>query len=118
MSVRPLRHDKRCGWFSKSRGLSASVSFLSSPPPPRLLAPFFAWPLLQNSTETLASQASIITQVIIEILIKQRNVKFCHNLPLYVDKSSYDAARINVSHNAFLTRALKKKNIFFDVHTW
>ena len=57
MSVRPLRHDKRCGWFSKSRGLSASVSFLSSPPPPRLLAPFFAWPLLQNSTETLASQA-------------------------------------------------------------
>ena len=23
------------GWFSKSRGLSASVSFLSSPPPPR-----------------------------------------------------------------------------------
>ena len=33
-------------------------SFLSSPPPPRLLAPFFAWPLLQNSTETLASQAS------------------------------------------------------------
>ena len=58
MSVRPLRHDKRCGWFSKSWGLSASVSFLSSPPPPRLLAPFFAWPLLRNSTETLASQAT------------------------------------------------------------
>ena len=58
MSVRLLRHDKRCGWFSKSRGVSASVSFLSSPPPPRLLAPFFAWPLLQNSTETLASQAN------------------------------------------------------------
>ena len=57
MSVRPLRHDKRCGWFSKSWGLSASVSFLSSPPRPRLLAPFFAWPLLRNSTETLASQA-------------------------------------------------------------
>ena len=57
MSVRALRHDKRCGWFSKFRGLSASVSSLSSPPPPRLLAPFFARPLLWNSTETLASQA-------------------------------------------------------------
>ena len=34
MSVRELRHD-RSGRFSKSRGLSASVSFLSSPPPPR-----------------------------------------------------------------------------------
>ena len=34
------------------------VSFLSSPPSPRLLAPFFAWPLLRNSTETLASQAT------------------------------------------------------------
>ena len=62
MSVRPLRHDKRCGWFSNSRGLSASVSFLSSPPPPRLLAPFFAWPLLQNSTETLDSQAKLWTE--------------------------------------------------------
>ena len=61
MSVRALRHDKRCGWFSKSRGLSASVSFLSSPPPPRLLAPFFARPLLRNSTETLATQATAIT---------------------------------------------------------
>ena len=35
MSVRELRHDRPSGWFSKSRGLSASVSFLSSPPPPR-----------------------------------------------------------------------------------
>ena len=35
MSVRELKHDKPSGWFSKSRGLSASVSFLSSPPPPR-----------------------------------------------------------------------------------
>ena len=34
------------------------VSFLSSPPTPRLLAPFFARPLLRNRTETLASQAS------------------------------------------------------------
>ena len=29
-----LRHDRPSGWFSKSRGLSASVSFLSSSPPP------------------------------------------------------------------------------------
>ena len=35
MSVRELKHDKPSRWFSKSRGLSASVSFLSSPPPPR-----------------------------------------------------------------------------------
>ena len=34
MSVRKLRHDRPSGWFSKSRGLSASISFLSSPPPP------------------------------------------------------------------------------------
>ena len=43
MSVRALRHDRPSGRFSKSRGLSASVSFLSSPPlPALLLAPFFA----------------------------------------------------------------------------
>ena len=35
MSVRELRHDRPSGRFSKSRGLSASVSFLSSPPSPR-----------------------------------------------------------------------------------
>ena len=35
MSVSELRHDRPSGRFSKSRGLSASVSFLSSPPPPR-----------------------------------------------------------------------------------
>ena len=35
MLVRELRHDRPRGWFSKSRGLSASVSFLSSSPPPR-----------------------------------------------------------------------------------
>ena len=35
MSVRELRHDRPSGRFSNSRGLSASVSFLSSPPSPR-----------------------------------------------------------------------------------
>ena len=34
MSVRELKHVRSSGRFSKSRGLSANVSFLSSPPPP------------------------------------------------------------------------------------
>ena len=67
MSVRELRHDRPSGRFSKSRGLSASVSFLSSPPlPALLLAPFFARSLtlvprslLLNRTETLATQATV-----------------------------------------------------------
>ena len=66
MSLRELRHDSPSGRFPKSRGLSASVSFLSSspsPPPALLLAPFFARSLtlvprcLPNRTETLATQA-------------------------------------------------------------
>ena len=43
-----LRHDKQSRRFSNSRGLSASVSFLSSSPPPRLLGPFFARSLLRG----------------------------------------------------------------------
>ena len=63
MSVHALRHDRPSGRFSKSWGLSASVSlpFLPSPSPLLLLVPFFAWSvtliprsLLQNRTETLA----------------------------------------------------------------
>ena len=43
MLMRELRHDRPGGRFSKSRGLSASVSFLSSPPlPALLLTPFFS----------------------------------------------------------------------------
>ena len=53
------------GWFSKSRALSASVSFLSSPPLlALLLAPFLApsltlvpHSLFLNRAETLATQA-------------------------------------------------------------
>ena len=68
MSVRELRHDRPSGWFSKSRGLSASVSFLSSPPLlALLLAPFFAPSLTLvprslslNRTETIATQARSI----------------------------------------------------------
>ena len=72
MSVRALRHDKRCGRFSKSRGLSASVSFLSSPPPPRLLAPFFARSLHGNSTETLATQASTCLKNLAHVMCWRR----------------------------------------------
>ena len=43
-----LRHDKQGRWFSNSRGLPASVSFLSSPTPPRLLGQFFARSLLRG----------------------------------------------------------------------
>ena len=60
-------HDRPCGRFSKSRGLSASVSFLSSPPPSRsftyaIFPAVFDLPrsLLLNRTETLATQASRI----------------------------------------------------------
>ena len=65
MSVRELRRDRPSWWFSKSRGLSASVSFLSSPPPPRsftcatFLAVFDSRSFLLNRTETLATQATV-----------------------------------------------------------
>ena len=39
-------------------------------------------------------------------------LQFDYNLPY---KSSYLAARINVSRNAFLNS--EEKNIFFDIHT-
>ena len=58
---------------------------------------------------------SIIAQVIIEIP-KQRSVTILPQFAI-VDKSSYYAARINVSRNAFLNSRSKEKNIFFDVHT-
>ena len=48
MSVRALRHDKQCGWFSKFRGLSASV--------------------FRNSTETLAMQAINLTILLAHFL--------------------------------------------------
>ena len=58
---------------------------------------------------------SIITQVIIEIP-KQRNVTLLPKFAIVL-KSSYHAARINVSRNAFLNLRSEEKNIFFDVHT-
>ena len=65
MSVCELRHDRPSGRFSKSRGLSASVSFLSSPPPPRSFTyaiferslTIVPRSLLLNRTVTLATQA-------------------------------------------------------------
>ena len=58
---------------------------------------------------------NIITQVIIEIP-KQRNVTIFPQFAI-VDKSSYHAAPINVSRNAFLNSRFEEKSIFFDVHT-
>ena len=63
MSVHALRHDRPSGRFSKSWGLSASISlpFLPAPSLLLLLVRFFAWSvtliphsLLQNHTQTLA----------------------------------------------------------------
>ena len=53
---------------------------------------------------------SIITQVIIEIP-KQRNITIFPQLAI-VDKSSYHAARINVSRNAFLNSRSEEKKHF------
>ena len=58
---------------------------------------------------------SIITQLIIEIP-KQRNVTILPQFAI-VDKSSYHAARINVSRNVFLNSRSEEKKIFFDIHT-
>ena len=57
----------------------------------------------------------IITQVIVEIP-KQRNVTIFPQFAI-VDKSSYYAARINVSRNAFLNSYSEENNIFFEFHT-
>ena len=53
--------------------------------------------------------------MIIEIP-KQRNFTFLPQFAI-VHKSSYHAARINVSRNAFLNSRSEEKNIFFDFHT-
>ena len=54
----------------------------------------------------------IFTQVIIEIP-KQRNATILPQFAI-VDKSSYHAARINVSRNTFLNSRSEEKNLFFD----
>ena len=53
--------------------------------------------------------------MIIEIP-NQRGVTILPQLAI-VDKSSYHAARNNVSRNAFLNSRSEEKNIFFNVHT-
>ena len=53
--------------------------------------------------------------MIIEIP-KERNVTILPQFAI-VDKKSYHAARINVSHNAVFNSRSEEKNIFFDVHT-
>ena len=39
-------------------------------------------------------------------------LKFYHNLPLLISESSYHAARINVSRNAFLNSRSEEKQHF------
>ena len=81
MSLRELRHDSPSGRFSKSRGLSASVSFLSSPPlPALLLAPFFERSLalvprslLLKRTETLATQARHFCTILVNQKVFQKS---------------------------------------------
>ena len=66
ISVHALRHDRWGGWFSKSWGLSASISFLSSPSPPHSFThPTFVSSLMLipsslhgNCMEVLATQAN------------------------------------------------------------
>jgi len=56
----------------KEGGRGRKEGFLHSLPPPCLLAPFFARPLLRNSTETLVSQAmdgGIIIVSMIQVFI-------------------------------------------------
>ena len=48
--------------------------------PPRLLAPFFAWPLLQNSTETLASQAIVSWPVMTNDKLLRYHFQQCKRL--------------------------------------
>ena len=75
------RHDSPSGWFSKSRGLSASVFFLSSTPlPALLLAPFFARSLalvprslLLKRTETLATQARHFCTILVNQKVFQKS---------------------------------------------
>ena len=94
MSVRELRRDSPSGWFSKSWGLSASVSFLSSPPLlALLLAPFFALSLslvprflFLNCTETLAMQATFHVNEGLHgwhnfLCIDPRHTRFDGNVP-------------------------------------
>ena len=53
--------------------------------------------------------------MIIEIA-KQRSVTILPQFAI-VYKSSYHAACISVSHNAFLNSRSEEKNIFFAIHT-
>ena len=55
-SMKLVMYERQSGWFSKSRGLSASVSFLSLPLP-SLFSRGNYLPL--NPTETLATQATV-----------------------------------------------------------
>ena len=92
MSVDALRHDRSSGQFSKSWGLSASVSlpFLPTPSPLLLLAPFFAWSftlvphsLLWNHMETLAKQATRCQEFLAKEKFETGSKKVQSCLPYY-----------------------------------
>ena len=86
-----LRHDKQSRRFSNSRGLSASVSFLSSPPPPRLLGPFFARSLtLETARKRLLRRLQRITHFCYRrtIRLKQENFS-CNNKTNYTRRHKF-----------------------------
>ena len=60
-----------CGRFSKSRGLSASVSFLSSPPPSFTRSILRCNSLLPNRTETLATQATLPEETMTSLNVQE-----------------------------------------------
>ena len=78
MLLSELRHDSPSGRFSKSRGLSARVSFLSSPPLARVARSLILVPrsLLLNGTETLATQGILlVNQFVTQSLSFLTNIK-------------------------------------------
>ena len=78
MLLSELRHDSPSGRFSKSRGLSARVSFLSSPPLALFARSLILVPrsLLLNGTETLATQGILlVNQFVTQSLSFLTNIK-------------------------------------------
>ena len=89
-----LRYDKQSRRFSNSRGLSASVSFLSSPPPPRLLGPFFARSLtLETARKRLLRRLQRITHFCYRRTIRLKQENFSCN-----DKTNYTTRHKFITH--------------------
>ena len=89
-----LRHDKQSRRFSNSRGLSASVSFLSSQPPPRLLGPFFARSLtVKTARKRLLRRLQRITHFCYRRTIRLKQENFSCN-----DKTNYTTRHKFITH--------------------